>query len=703
MKEPNFTQGFINNLIHSAIFFRKRLDELPQRLPSKFKTIEDAVGLFTKALEYEGHHAMQQPLSDYSEPLLCITDLDTSRPGLVTKYNPDTFHATVSYLDGTEVFTPNVFTLKLFASPLPFQRHIDALSSCNPSEHLKDVLCIGQLSKKLTVVKLKEMCKENKLKVSGLKAELIDRLSEKCILPNITIYHGPPGTGKTFTTLNRLKSMLQSLPESYRFLVCAPSNVGVINMYTRFRDMGYTASLVMRDEKIPDGVTISDAERESWEHVNKARVVFSTISSRSGSTLRKLNFQVVIVDEAAQCQEAWAWGLLRPETIHIILAGDPNQLPAQVSNNGVKLNFGRSLMERLMDIGYSSTLLDTQRRMHNDIVHFPNKAFYNNKLFTEHSSSFDITPYQVLALDSPETKKGTSFCNHNEAKVVVHLVNKLKSYISDIVVITPYKAQVELLKSLDKSLIIHTVDSFQGKEADAVILSTVRSGKRIGFWQDSRRLNVALTRAKHVLRIVGSVSTWQKSDTTMKALADDASERNNIKHLSCFYLLKLGIHIPVQQAIQFSQNFPWKISKITPHALEPSKSDEKLEYVLSKAIIKLTHGCILKNASSFNQYIIDDIIVDWGVVIHEPTLELQLAFYTARYKGSNEQISAKIKSQIDKLGPEWNESCIYTPCPTRLQSLPFKGKRPPPPLPVVVRDRMRERLQAQNLVSSFRK
>ena len=90
------------------------------------------------------------------------------------------------------------------------------------------------------------------------------------------------------------------------------------------------------------------------------------------------------MDEAAQCQEAWIWGLLRPEVKYIYMAGDPNQLPALVSEEGLKLNHGRSLMERLMEMNYKTELLNTQRRMHPRIVEFSNLTYYQGKLKTDY-------------------------------------------------------------------------------------------------------------------------------------------------------------------------------------------------------------------------------------------------------------------------------------------------------------------------------
>ena len=100
---------------------------------------------------------------------------------------------------------------------------------------------------------------------------------------------------------------------------------------------------------------------------------------------------------------------------------------------------------------------------------------------------------------------------------MVELYQQFKKEFNDVIVISPYQAQCSLLKDLNKDIEIHTVDSFQGREADVVILTTVRTSN-MGFWHDYRRLNVAMTRAKHVLRIVGNTDAWKNGP--LKELRD---------------------------------------------------------------------------------------------------------------------------------------------------------------------------------------
>jgi hypothetical protein len=697
---PEFSKQFVHSLINNAKEYRSHRPEL-WKIPDVFDDIKSGRDIFYNALCFEAHTALHNQLADVSEPLLACVDLDTSNPGIVTKYVSDS-ELTVMYQNGIEKEFNNVFELKLFSSPLPFDRHINALSNCQPNEFIESVLLSGK-EKKCTVVELKEICRKHKLKVGGLKQEIIDRLKANYCFPKVTLYHGPPGTGKTYTTLKLLETMLSVLPESHRFFICAPSNVGTINMYTRARDCGIKATLVMRDDKIPDGTYITDDERESWNS-KRARVVFSTVSGRCGRTLRKEEFHTIIVDEAAQCQEAWAWGLFRNEVINVIMAGDPHQLPAQVSDLGKTYGHGISLMERLMTIGADSILLNTQRRMHPHIVEFPNNTFYKGQLLTEFKAEdHDIKPYEIVDINSSEERRGTSFVNEIEAKVVISLANKLKQTFKDTIIISPYKGQCELLKKLDSSLIIHTVDSFQGKEADVIILTTVRNGKSVGFWQDPRRLNVALTRAKQVLRIVGSVPTWKQSNTVMSELALHATKQNYIKTLTPSELIQLNIDLKLCDVNSFIQTSMWSKPMIDSRALNAAKQDSTLEHCLAKVIVKLCSGSKHKTNSVLTSTSIGNVTVDWCVIIEEKTQQLKLKFFHVRYSGTHTTTVSDIVKELQKSGPEWLEICKYENGPTVLKELPFKGRRPPPVIKEVPRDRMKEKMNAQRMVQSFRR
>lgn len=297
--------------------------------------------------------------------------------------------------------------------------------------------------------------------------------------------------------------MLQSASkDGERFLCCAYSNVGAANMFSRARSLGIRGSLIMAKSKVPSEVCVDEGCFDPTD-----RVVFCTVSARNSFKLKNEYFENIMLDEAAQVAEACVWGLLRQEVHCLYMSGDPDQLPALVSQAGEELQYGRSMMRRLIDIGVEPELLNVQRRMHPDIVEYPNREFYGGKLLTEYSGSpFDAKALEYIRVEGQEKAVGTSFTNPEEVTVVQKIVSELQGEIKDVVVICPYAAQLNLLKKcLPRTVPVHTVDSFQGREADAIVLSTVRSGKNIGFWKDYRRVNVAFTRAKHVFRVVGNV------------------------------------------------------------------------------------------------------------------------------------------------------------------------------------------------------
>ena len=175
--------------------------------------------------------------------------------------------------------------------------------------------------------------------------------------------------------------------------------------------------------------------------------------------------------------------------------------------------------------------------MHPEIVEFSNFKYYDNKLSTDYTPSKKsgvakyLKAFEICNTEGVEQRFGTSYQNLEEANMVINLYNELQDKFEDIVVISPYNAQCNLLRSLEPKLksCIHSVDSYQGKESDVIILTTVRT-ENLGFWSDYRRLNVAMTRAKHILRIVGNVNSWEKSDNPLKKLAIYGRKKNIIQN-----------------------------------------------------------------------------------------------------------------------------------------------------------------------------
>ncbi|XP_033101903.1 uncharacterized protein LOC117105022 isoform X2 [Anneissia japonica] len=292
-----------------------------------------------------------------------------------------------------------------------------------------------------------------------------------------------------------------------------------------------------------------------------ADVVFCTLNG-SGSNLldipntnRQHDFKYVIVDEACQCTELDTLIPLQFKGSKLLLVGDPHQLPATVlSEKATELGFQQSLFERMYK--YFKTLnlpinpvhlLRTQYRMHPEICSFPSRHFYNNELETypkvkERYESFPFKPYLVFdIIEGREMSIDRNITNEAECEMVLALLSPLIAIEKlRIGIITPYKQQKSLLEArvnkrlvstdedIRKKIEISTVDGFQGQEKDVIILSCVRArGSSIGFVADCNRMNVALTRAKMALYIVGHFKTLQMNEDWRKLLVD-AKKRKRI-------------------------------------------------------------------------------------------------------------------------------------------------------------------------------
>jgi senataxin len=271
--------------------------------------------------------------------------------------------------------------------------------------------------------------------------------------------------------------------------------------------------------------------------LNSVHMVMTTLGSAGNRTLEAADrFEVIVVDEAAQSVEPACLSALRLGSRHCILVGDPQQLPATIFNiSGRNSKYDRSLFQRLKEAGQPVYMLNEQYRMHPEIAHFPRHIFYGGALLDapnvmqpDYGNPLrsiicraipTFSPLTILDLDSKEERIGTSLSNMSEARLAVYLYEQLKGISrglwtsSKVAVITPYAQQRRLLRQSFTELLgpkyesaveVNTVDSFQGREADIVIFSAVRAvGSRgIGFLSDVRRMNVALTRAKHFLFVI---------------------------------------------------------------------------------------------------------------------------------------------------------------------------------------------------------
>lgn len=301
--------------------------------------------------------------------------------------------------------------------------------------------------------------------------------------------------------------------------------------------------------------------------LSKADIILSTLSSCCNSSLLKVFnekqiFNCCIIDEASQCTEP---EILMPLSFNsiskMILIGDPMQLPATtISTVACKYGFGTSLFERFYNYLKNKTIfnqfyimLNIQYRMHSEICALPSRLFYNNLLGTDkkpNSRKFPLIPYKVFDIqDTVECKQNVkNIHNSLESDFVIKLTdicaqilendNKLKSQYVKIGIITPYQGQRKLIEdkvnkpnNLKVRIEVNTIDGFQGREMDIIIISAVRSFKdqksfqKIGFLNSYQRLNVAVTRAKCSLFICLNAISLQKNKL-WRELIDDAKQRN---------------------------------------------------------------------------------------------------------------------------------------------------------------------------------
>ena len=274
----------------------------------------------------------------------------------------------------------------------------------------------------------------------------------------------------------------------------------------------------------------------------QARVIASTLVGASNKILDGQHYSTLFIDEAAQALEPACWIAIRRAN-RVILAGDHCQLPPTVKTiAALKAGLGKTLMERIVDSKPEVvTLLDTQYRMNEEIMRFSSSWFYDGKVkaatITAHRGILDYdTPIEWVddvANDDEtvgETFVGETFgrINKVEARQVMELLQAYFEKIGkqrildesiDVGIISPYRAQVQYLRHLIKKetffkpfrhlLSVNTVDGFQGQERDVIIVSLVRSNNdgQIGFLRDLRRMNVAMTRARSKLIIIGDHET----------------------------------------------------------------------------------------------------------------------------------------------------------------------------------------------------
>lgn len=272
---------------------------------------------------------------------------------------------------------------------------------------------------------------------------------------------------------------------------------------------------------------------------NQARVVSCTLVGSSYHVLEHRLFSTLFIDEAAQALEPACWVAIL-KTDRVVLSGDHQQLPPTIKcMEAARGGLDQTLMQKVVKNKPNCvSLLTTQYRMHRDIMGFSSRWFYHNQL----TAAPEVADRQISMMDTPlmwidtsqcqfgekESARTSSKLNAEEARLLIHT---LRDYIDmigleriqndrvDFGIISPYKAQVRLIRrllkmqkffrTLRRQISVNSVDGFQGQERDVIIISMVRDNDAgtIGFLRDLRRMNVALTRARMKLIVLGNAET----------------------------------------------------------------------------------------------------------------------------------------------------------------------------------------------------
>lgn len=412
---------------------------------------------------------------------------------------------------------------------------------------------------------------------------------------DLAIVHGPPGTGKTTTLVQAIKALIQQGEK--QILVVAPSNTAVDLLSEKLDAEGLNVLRIGNPARVSDRLMALTLDSKMAEHsrmkdikklkkqaaefknmghkykrsfgkaerdqrkalfdeahkimkdagkteqyiiddlVGKAQVIAATLVGSNHYTIRGLQFNIVVIDEAGQALEPACWiPILKAQKV--ILAGDHLQLsPTVKSSLAAQGGLSTTLLEKCIALHPQVVvLLDEQYRMNEAIMTYSSQVFYQDQL----KAHISVARQVLFAGDTPftyvdtagcgfdEKPEGTSVANNEEAiflfKHLERLIADLSGYYTpedfpSIAIVSPYKEQVRLLKEqllhlpdlqlYQSKISVNTIDSFQGQERDIVYISMTRSNTKgeIGFLSDIRRMNVAMTRARKKLVIVGDSST----------------------------------------------------------------------------------------------------------------------------------------------------------------------------------------------------
>lgn len=373
----------------------------------------------------------------------------------------------------------------------------------------------------------------------------IDLLVEKLSQQNLNVVRiGHPARVTEQTLSKTLDARIATHPNFAELRNLRKKMEQVRNQASKFkRNFGYNEKAQRRQLKEEARSLKSDADMLEFYIINdllqKADVICSTLVGSSHPVIRGRKFKTVFIDEAAQSLEPACWiPMLKSQ--RAILAGDHCQLPPTIkSNEAAKGGLALTLFEKgIAKHPDMATMLQVQYRMHEAIMKFSSTYFYKDELIAHSSVKTELLQPNQTPLEFIDTAgcgyveqqdlETLSRFNLEEANLLIRQVEKLveeiglEEWIANEIsmgIITPYRAQVDhlhklaeashLLEPLHKFITINTVDAFQGQERDVIAISFVRSNEKaeVGFLGDIRRTNVAMTRARKKLIMIGDSAT----------------------------------------------------------------------------------------------------------------------------------------------------------------------------------------------------
>ena len=407
--------------------------------------------------------------------------------------------------------------------------------------HAKDVALVHRppgTGKTTTLVEAvyETLHRENQVLVCAQSNMAVDWISEKLVDRGVSVLRiGNPSRVNdkmlSFTYERRFEShpdypQLWSIRKAIR------------ELYARSRKGAEREAVRQKINSLKDRATELEI-RINESLFSEARVIACTLVGSANRLLTGQKFGTLFIDEAAQALEAACWIPIR-KADRVILAGDHCQLPPTVkAPEALRAGLGHTLMQTIVKSKPDTvSLLKLQYRMNDEIMRFSSEWFYGGMLQSapevKYRSILDFdTPIEWInteGLDCNEEFIGENYGRINKSEAELS-IEQLKGYITkigrerflderiDVGMISPYKAQVQYLRRLVRNdaffkpyrqaITINTVDGFQGQERDVILISLVRANEegQIGFLNDLRRMNVAITRARMKLIILGDAST----------------------------------------------------------------------------------------------------------------------------------------------------------------------------------------------------